>query len=1331
MSCNVTFQPHPFRSGRIKRTTDSKPITDIIKELDTGFPLSQARVCRNGEIIKDFSLIARDGDSLIIKFVPYGSSPQSTGGAMKSGGLFLAGFGAILMLSGVGFVIGAALVGTGLSMALGGAVLMNIDIPSFNDREKPKQDPSIRGGRNQLRKHGRIPVLFGRHRVYPDLAANQHTQIIGNQQYFIQLFCGGYKDCTIDLNSIKLGETLITEFSATENIQQILSGADSVIDMEILQNGQTSRIYPHCVHEESLNTPVAHEIDGVDDTKIPGEIIRTTPANTDKINIDIFFHNGLGKYNDKGGIDTASVEIRALYKSADSDEPYELLGFFNGDSNIITGAQLITKRYQVTKEGLKPGQYSVKIERVTEDSQDSKIIDQVYAGSIRSYKTIDDNGNPIRPIRAQRQKDLTIIALKVMATSQLNGVIDSFNYIAASKLPVYSGNDSGPSYWLNTAETKNPAAMLMYALQGRAAQQQVDPSDIDWPAIEAFYIWCEEHGYSCNAYLSESVTIAELLKMIGNTARADILRIDSLISVVQDIQRPSHTQLYTPKNTISYSVTMFKADIPDAISLRYIDEDSGFAQQELSVYNTPDGNSKKEPDTIQKVDLWGVTNSIQARRIGMYNYACLKNRPFVHSIEVDFEYLVNNKGDWVQYAGDIALTGSVQGRIKGILWADGVCIGIDTDEPVLMTDDKQYAVRIRKIDKYGKCEIIIKDVVFDPGIRREKAVTYYPGEGEELYDPFIGDFYAVGEDNVYYEPRNMILFTEPLEEKDAPKAGNIYAFGVRGYEALDLIITDIQPGQNLSAVLTCVEYSPEIFDVDKPDFILPDFVNRITPVSGAVDSGVINPDRWRHFSVFHDSEEEPQRPAGNGQDGGWYGNQTFRSLWQSTKISESVESGEWALPVRIKAQRGTDDITPIWLDLTPQDITLSTDIDGNILAGILPITAQARLQRWNSFLTGAAFSLVRAPAGVSIDADGLITVSPGAALGDENKITVNAAYQSGNYTSTLTITKNLKNYSPRYLGATKTPGTSTGTVIINGVMIQAREGDWVIFTGISIWTQNFIYKWTNGEWKPVPPPTETERQNAAMYLVATADVTEGAPMGVFSNMQALSLIAKTIFTKLLAAGEVELNDEYGNGGIIRSANYRTSGGKLGWMIDFLGNALFNTGIFRGHVTAESLEAGPLSVRPTTTQTVNGNFSYNETAENIYNLLRAEGIWDITGNYNGIINKIEIVKTVNFYMEGSNPLEMVLVTIVTLDIYIHKGSTRTIIAKTTSVDRQGSTTTTHNQRTAYPLAFIFQYQATSMKLFNLPVYPTNPMPTESGTVFKQDRGDGSSYLLIKN
>jgi len=48
MSVNVIAELHPVKKSRIKVTVTPKTTAEIVAELDSGFPLSQARVCRNG-----------------------------------------------------------------------------------------------------------------------------------------------------------------------------------------------------------------------------------------------------------------------------------------------------------------------------------------------------------------------------------------------------------------------------------------------------------------------------------------------------------------------------------------------------------------------------------------------------------------------------------------------------------------------------------------------------------------------------------------------------------------------------------------------------------------------------------------------------------------------------------------------------------------------------------------------------------------------------------------------------------------------------------------------------------------------------------------------------------------------------------------------------------------------------------------------------------------------------------------------------------------------------------------------------------------------------------
>jgi len=1320
VSVKVIAELNPFSTKRTVIEVNPCTIKEIITEINKGFPVEQARVSRNGEIVTDFLTEAKDGDTLWIKYVPYGT-PQQTGVGMKIGGwaLTIAGIALVAALgwTGIGGMAGFALIGSGISLALGGTVLMNISIPKLKDREKPEHDPSIRGGRNQPRPHGRIPVLFGRHLIFPDTAANPYTQIIDGKQYYTQLFCGGYKDYVIDFNSFRLGDTPLIDLSQTKKIESILAGNDPVIRLEIMQNGERSGIYPSCVHEDALNSPLVNKTD----ENLSGEFIRTTPDKTDAINVDIFFFNGIGKYNKNGDLVKTTVHVQAEYKKENEpDSAYKLLGYFNnGSANTITAAELKTKRFQITKSGLTPGRYTVRLTRVTEDSKDSNIIDQVHAGSIRSIKSV-------RPIRHERQKDLTVIAMRVMATGRLNGVVDRLNYVAVSKVPVYAGNGTGENYWLSSAQTRNPAAMLLYALKGRASQQPVDSEDIDWSSLEVFYSWCEEHNYTCNAYLSEAVTISEIMKMIGSTARADVLRIDSRIGVVQDIERDSPVQLFTPKNTTAYSVTMFNADVPDSISIRYVDEDAGYAQNELSIFNTSDGNKIKESDSVQKLDLWGVTNSVQARRLGMYNYACIKNRPFVHTIEVDIEYLLCNKGDWIQYAGDIALTGSVQGRIIEPLLSEGRCIGIRIDEPVDMEPGKQYSVRLRKQNG----AILLKEIVL-------------------------------------VNKPNDVYFAEPFETGNTPNAGDVYAFGIRGQEVLDLVITDIQPGQNLCAVLTCAEYSPAIFGVDNPDFVLPEFENKITPVSGAVDSGEVNPNRWRVFTTYHDDDKEPPGPEGGGQNSGWHYAQTLRSVWQSSKTSETVDQGEWGPPVRIRNTRDNTDVVPVYLKLTPQSRILDCDGDGNVLAGLLPFTAEARLFRWNAaipvqsgiirypgtsgnlfdpmpdgFYPAAAditYSLLDAPQGVSINDNGLITIDANTKLADENSIIVQAQYKDEIYSAVLFISKDTRRTPARYLGTINTLPVTPDVVILKGPVqgqVRARQGDYVLAVANGYnWKAGGVYQWTGTAWEYREPLNNTD-----LYMRCFndgLDVPElTQEMGWFGALFAQLLVTQKAFIEELQAQLIQVKGAIFGGERFTintqgelvdndpSGSNKLTGFKLGSNGkffaadgDFRGHIIANSGVFdnvtigSGAVSRGRISVGNLIVDydPNSMRRFPASGTY-PTGTSVDSIRSAVAGWlgiSLTAAFtinvdDGMYNNERIYQIEFRLFIGMSFVNRIKT----------KENTYVIVSST-----------------EYPLWFQLGTGDLKMRFVNLPL--NVGAASAAGTAWRQDAGGGNSYVMVKN
>jgi len=157
-------------------------------------------------------------------------------------------------------------------------------------------------------------------------------------------------------------------------------------------------------------------------------------------------------------------------------------------------------------------------------------------------------------------------------------------------------------------------------------------------------------------------------------------------------------------------------------------------------------------------------------------------------------------------------------------------------------------------------------------------------------------------------------------------------------------------------------------------------------------------------------------------------------------------------------------------------------------------------------------------------------------------------------------------------------------------------------------------------------------------------------------------------------------------------------------------------VFRGE-----LLSGPLLVSKKNPEQLIRDFATNTTAEDIYNALRVNGIFDATGTYGSQnIQGIELNQALS--MATSYPY---VYSYVDYNVYvyinnskIHVASTR-ITGRTDVTNNAYTTNTSHIIRLAAALSFTITMTGMTFKLFDLPVYPA--IPQENGTVYVDQNG----------
>ena len=189
----------------------------------------------------------------------------NSAGALTAGGLAVSG------------AVGAAVSTVGM-LAINALVPPQTPGLSKGDRGSPTY--SIAGARNAARLRGPVPVVLGRHRMTPPLAAQTVTEIAGEDVYLRMLVCWGYGP--IILEDVKIGETAIDTFDGVE-IEHDLGTPGQVPSLSL---------YSADIFQETL---------GIALTEAAGWVSRTTQAEIDEISIDVTLPRGLIIFGKKTG----------------------------------------------------------------------------------------------------------------------------------------------------------------------------------------------------------------------------------------------------------------------------------------------------------------------------------------------------------------------------------------------------------------------------------------------------------------------------------------------------------------------------------------------------------------------------------------------------------------------------------------------------------------------------------------------------------------------------------------------------------------------------------------------------------------------------------------------------------------------------------------------------------------------------------------------------------------------------------------------------------------------------------------------------------------------
>jgi len=553
---------------------------------------------------------------------------------------------------------GTALVTAGLTIV--GTLLVNALIPvQTTDSEKKRNVFAISGWQNEMRPGAPVPYPMGAHRYAPPYAASSWTEVVGDQQYIRALFTCGYGPLRI--SDLRIGETSIDDY---DNIDiEIREGRDGDAPVSL---------YPKQILEEGAGVDLLRPLPRDDAGEIipnaaaiDTPVVRFSASDTAQSSVILGFPGGLFRIDSGGDLRTQAVSIKI-------EERLNGTGTWSTVTTLDIAAK---KRESILRQHTwthsSRGRWQIRVTRMTPEATDSQVSDRTTLQAIQSIR-------PEYPVNID--KPISLIAVRVRATYQLNGTLDNFNVMIEREGPQHQGGN----VWAD-GYSSNPATHYLLALTSPLSPYPVLETEIDMAQIADWYDWCALKGLKYDHVHDQPESLAEMLAAICAAGRATPRHDGIKWGVVIDRPQSLVIDHINPRNASDFQWDRTYFDAPDGFRVPFLDATNNYQPAERII---PWPGHVGDINLTEELSLPGKTDPdeiwIETRR-RMHE---LTLRPDTFSAIQDGASRVVTRGDLVMTSSDVLTSLNAAARVKS---TQGTLVEIDA----ALVIGPAYGIRFR------------------------------------------------------------------------------------------------------------------------------------------------------------------------------------------------------------------------------------------------------------------------------------------------------------------------------------------------------------------------------------------------------------------------------------------------------------------------------------------------------------------------------------------------------------------------------------------------------------------------------------------------------------
>lgn len=654
------FQPN---KGRIDRVLDEgKTVWQLVEEQKVDLKRPTICMINGGAVLRRFWNDLIQPDSLVC-FI---TLPEGGGGGKSSNPVQVVLMVAVVVASvytggAVAAAYGAVWGGVAAAaVSIGGSFLVNTFVPppkaslngSGSSNSIAAQSPtySLQAQGNQARLGNPIPVIYGRHLIYPDFASQPYYAYANDEQYVFQVHCIGQGEYNIE--KIRIEDTPISSFEE--------------ITYQIINPGQTNTLF----RDDVVTSPEVAGQELLKGNTIGPFVLNPTESEIDRIEIDVACQRGLYYANDSGGLNTKSVQWRIDARKID-DEDNALGDWFTLGTETIS-ANTVNGIYRTFGYSVAKGRYEVRATRLDDKDTSSRAGHELRWASAKGFiVSTPDYGN------------VTLLAIKMKATNNLSQRSSRMvNCIVTRKLPTWSPSGG----WTAKKATRSIAWAIADVLKASYGAGLTDKS-IDLPGLYRLDQTWTAHGDTFNGVFDSKLTVYEALSKICKVGRSVPYIQGGIVRFVRDEPKSIPVALFGPRNIVKNSLTiqyiMPSEDTADSVCVQYF-SDRTWKNSEIT-----GSFAGSTSDKTATVELFGCTDKDQALREAVYMALANRYRRRIVTFSTELEGLIPSYGDLISITHDMPHWGT-GGEVMSVNNTT-----LTLSEPVEFTEGQTHYLALR------------------------------------------------------------------------------------------------------------------------------------------------------------------------------------------------------------------------------------------------------------------------------------------------------------------------------------------------------------------------------------------------------------------------------------------------------------------------------------------------------------------------------------------------------------------------------------------------------------------------------------------------------------